>query len=597
MQKIKEMAIYNNDNSHIFSELKFIIPNYQRNYSWEFREIEQMIDDIEASNGKYFLGNLVVKKNDEGGEIYYVIDGQQRLTTVYILFKYLEIFSIPDNALSFQAREKSDYTLKNLSSNLKENFDPDCYSEEIFSGFNNIDNILKQRIGQYSIEHLKNRMRSTIFLLVEVPDGTNLNHYFEIMNTRSQQLEQQDIVKAFLMSKLENKDQEVFAWIWNACENMDNYIQMSLTPRNIRLRTEIFGYNWDKITIDNFNNIKDKYINNFEGKDDGHDEIAICDILEPSSEIGKEDKIILSKESVKDKEEENSYSSIITFPYFLIHALTIFSRQESSEDDDAMLDDTKMIDRFKKYFNNTGSREETKKFIVYLLKAKFYFDNYIIKRENPKTDNDEGKWLLQKLKKTDESDKPVNSFGNNMENLMIQSCLRITYTSPKSMHWITKLLSANNENDTVVLLEKYIREKLPSKEEFEKWDGYNYPHLCSTYLDFLLWRIDKNNDFKFQYRTSIEHFYPQKVDKSQGFFELVETALHSFGNLALISVSGNAKFSNAVPEAKKENFPQIMKQSLKLEALYKKISGYKSKDELTVLINQHYIDMLKILYP
>jgi uncharacterized protein with ParB-like and HNH nuclease domain len=62
-----------------------------------------------------------------------------------------------------------------------------------------------------------------------LPVRTDLNKYFEIMNTRGQQLEQVDIIKARLMSYLRNEAGEVeddracLAWVWDACAEMDSY--------------------------------------------------------------------------------------------------------------------------------------------------------------------------------------------------------------------------------------------------------------------------------------------------------------------------------------------------------------------------------------
>lgn len=63
---------------------KFEIPFYQRAYSWKKQDIEKLISDINNKEGHY-LGNIVLKKNDDK---FIVIDGQQRLTTIYILYYF-----------------------------------------------------------------------------------------------------------------------------------------------------------------------------------------------------------------------------------------------------------------------------------------------------------------------------------------------------------------------------------------------------------------------------------------------------------------------------------------------------------------------------
>ena len=75
---------------HVFDNINYLVPIYQRNYAWSEIQIVQLIEDIESSidgsNKNYFLGNLIVNQTDNN--VYEVIDGQQRLTTLYLLEKY-----------------------------------------------------------------------------------------------------------------------------------------------------------------------------------------------------------------------------------------------------------------------------------------------------------------------------------------------------------------------------------------------------------------------------------------------------------------------------------------------------------------------------
>ena len=76
----------------IFNETQYIIPIYQRNYAWKESQILQLLYDIKDSEDKnYYLGSLVVFKRENGD--FEVIDGQQRLTTLYIILKALGINS------------------------------------------------------------------------------------------------------------------------------------------------------------------------------------------------------------------------------------------------------------------------------------------------------------------------------------------------------------------------------------------------------------------------------------------------------------------------------------------------------------------------
>ena len=71
--------------------LRFLVPSYQRGYRWTPAEVEALLDDVrEFSTGKreekkYCIQPLIVQKREDGA--YEVVDGQQRLTTIYIFMK------------------------------------------------------------------------------------------------------------------------------------------------------------------------------------------------------------------------------------------------------------------------------------------------------------------------------------------------------------------------------------------------------------------------------------------------------------------------------------------------------------------------------
>lgn len=95
-----------NSGINIFSTDKYIIPLYQRAFAWEDKEIEQMIDDIlNFETDNYYLGNLIVYARKDGK--FEVIDGQQRLTALYLLLTALNI-DFEGDAVSFEYRQKSD---------------------------------------------------------------------------------------------------------------------------------------------------------------------------------------------------------------------------------------------------------------------------------------------------------------------------------------------------------------------------------------------------------------------------------------------------------------------------------------------------------
>lgn len=102
----------------------FYIPSYQRGYRWGETEVVRLLDDIYSTEGKrnYCLQPVVVRKC---GDRYELIDGQQRLTTIYLIYRFMheESFGFIDEPrfnLSYETREKSEDFLKLMDESRKE---------------------------------------------------------------------------------------------------------------------------------------------------------------------------------------------------------------------------------------------------------------------------------------------------------------------------------------------------------------------------------------------------------------------------------------------------------------------------------------------
>ena len=104
----------------------FYVPSYQRGYRWGRDEVLRLLNDV-YSNGKknYCLQPVVVRKN---GDSYELIDGQQRLTTLFLICRYmkstLRSANEPAFSLVYETRENSEDFLKTLDKNRRdENID------------------------------------------------------------------------------------------------------------------------------------------------------------------------------------------------------------------------------------------------------------------------------------------------------------------------------------------------------------------------------------------------------------------------------------------------------------------------------------------
>lgn len=94
----------------------FYVPSYQRGYRWGKDEVLRLLNDIYDNGDKsYCLQPVVVRK---AGESYELIDGQQRLTTLYLIYRFMKdanpFFDEPAFTLEYQTRESSEEFLRTV---------------------------------------------------------------------------------------------------------------------------------------------------------------------------------------------------------------------------------------------------------------------------------------------------------------------------------------------------------------------------------------------------------------------------------------------------------------------------------------------------
>jgi len=582
---INEKVIYEQNSSHnIFGkDMNYIIPLYQREFAWTDTEIEQLIEDINDRKEaeQYFLGSLILYyRKDENR--YEVIDGQQRLTALFLLLKLLKL-DIPNN-IDYECREKANYTLNHIEKLSKDRFiknenrsafDYEKIDRNLEHGARVIENKINKK--DFDKKTFISKLKHVKMYAITVPENTDLNQYFEIMNVRGEQLEQTDILKARLMGKMPIGEQEIFADIWNACSDMTGYIQMHF---NKELRERIFGPKWNELReLDREDLMKSKKIENNENSN-------IQNILQIKGNMMDTNKDITDNEDTEGK-----FRSVVSsYSYFLLHTLKAFVKPETEKLLDKLLDDRNLVETFEEAINIECETEEdqkefSKNFIMFLLKARYVFDKYIVKREYFRDEERREDWSLKELEGCGQQSKKKPNYINTKscekyDNLLkLQTCLRVSYTSPKIMHWITESIKwlVNNEDKDMyqfeTMLEEFIKAEIreyidrTSKDGDAFRQGADTPHILFNYLDYLLWKNDKKaySDFKFEFRNSVEHWYPQ--NPSSGTFDSWKD-VDTFGNLCIVQSSINSKFSNLTPASKQDTYKEIInKGSIKLRIM------------------------------
>jgi hypothetical protein len=154
-------------------------------------------------------------------------------------------------------------------------------------------------------------------------------------------------------------------------------------------------------------------------------------------------------------------------------------------------------------------------------------------------------------------------------------------------------LEQDEKTDMIGLLENYCCGKLKAAD-YKNRKGFSIDRIVFTYLDYVLCRDDKGSkfqNFQFQFRTSIEHFYPQHPMNGEKWEDHI---LNSFGNLALITVSANSRFSNMLPISKAENYADIIEQSPKLMKM-KELLLENNRVWNPAMVEKHNTEMMQIL--
>lgn len=354
------------------------IPIYQRNYAWEKDEIATLVQDVYDSFKKdrtkvYYIGTLV--SYHKGDRVFEIIDGQQRLTTIRLMLGALDIVHV--NKLTYQARRISDATLKSIPC-----FEIDEKDSGIENGFRHARSAIKE-IPICELKDFAAYFRNQVHIIhYQVPKDIDLNHYFEIMNSRGEQLEKHEIVKANLMEKLNYKECKLFNYIWESCSELSVYLQQQIKGISSE---SVFGKSLCEFLPESFDDLLNLFTSDTsENIDSG---ISIDEILSPSGTV--KGWVGISAEN----DRKDSFQPIIDFPNFLLIVLKL-SRigKDGFLCQNFNLDDKELLDEFSKA---KMSSEEIKAFAFNLLKSRYLLDNYIVHHSKEDDTLESNPWKLQ----------------------------------------------------------------------------------------------------------------------------------------------------------------------------------------------------------
>lgn len=582
--------------NRLLNEDTYAIPLYQRNFAWTYDEIEQLLNDVadafQEKRDNYYIGTLVV---NEENDLFKIIDGQQRTTALNLIALALKhefgFDRLKAVNLTFPARKKSNENIQKLFINEKISEDDE---NELTRGYRHAKDALKKVLGERQLEpqpfvdYLFNKV--IIFRSI-LPKDLDLNLYFERFNSRGEQLEAHEILKAQMMAKF-GIDQEMaqkFARIWDACAEFDKPVASQFKMRrkradNFQERERIFGWHFSNYSFHNIYDDIDFYQN---------ERRKLSDIL----------GIKVNEKITESEKDFGDYTQVIDFPTFLLHVLAIWEGKDTSE---VQLDDKKLLTLFDiKNKNETWVIE----FSEFLLRMKHIFDNFIVRSSNmDSSSRNKDEWFLQKGTYYEyqpngkakehyivEERFTKNTFSDSEMNkniILLQSMFAVTFTANRDSRWLYEslrfLFNHIEELDQPefgsyfkdfleIMAVRFAEGRLFTEEDMIKKYG-DIPVYAFNFVDYILWKNReelgrkykgiKFDQFKFAYRRSIEHWFPQHPNSDERVEKMDDQFLHSFGNLCIITDSQNSKFGNLVPSAKYKQWEGIFdRQSLKLQIM------------------------------
>lgn len=231
------------------SNKRFVIPVYQRNYDWKTENCKQLFDDlikIEKNHRKsHFFGSIVSVFNPDGAnEEFLVIDGQQRLTTVSLLFLAMynameQKLVIPDKA-SLSERIYSEYLVdKYQDEETRIKLKPVKNDRVAFRKlFNNTEEYVKEsnlttnylyfyeRIQkqEITVDELFDAICRLEIINIKLNQDDNPQLIFESLNSTGVALSEGDKIRNFILmglpANLQNKYYEDY---WNKIEVCTDY--------------------------------------------------------------------------------------------------------------------------------------------------------------------------------------------------------------------------------------------------------------------------------------------------------------------------------------------------------------------------------------
>jgi len=213
----------------------FFIPSYQRGYRWTKQQVEDLLNDIDSFTPKevqnssenektwYCLQPLVIKilaekeknknKLDIGKEWCEVIDGQQRLTTIFLILHYFNQGYVENRRkklfeLNYETRKNSNDFLQKVNDESKENADSNIDYQHIFNAYQAISEWFNEKGDQYNQNEFESKFQKyTKVIWYETDQSQDGRDIFSRINMGKIHLTNSELIKALFLNSSNFKSQ------------------------------------------------------------------------------------------------------------------------------------------------------------------------------------------------------------------------------------------------------------------------------------------------------------------------------------------------------------------------------------------------------
>ncbi|PRM94203.1 DUF262 domain-containing protein [Aliarcobacter cryaerophilus] len=514
----------------------FFIPSYQRGYRWTEQQVKELLEDIwefaqdvesNKNSGFYCLQPIVIKKSKEVDFTWDVIDGQQRLTTIYILLKYFEQQTkTKPYKIGYETRKNSQEFLKNIDNVPNENNIDFFHMSKTFAtiekwfedkDFANINLFLTRLLQKPNIENNNiDKAKNIRVIWYEIDDTKVVNEdnkykndieIFTRINMGKIPLTNAELIKALLIQGYGNNDnknnkQFELASEWDFIEySLQNddfwyFINKEKNEKATRIEFifELIAKNYLKVVEENFA----KEIEKHKSIDRYYEFHIINHYLQNDTRDEDEKK----KETIYEKlwKEVKNYFRILNEWYedreffHKIGFLIIYSKKT-------------MFDLIDEYTKENSTKKEFRDFLDDQIKE--IFKNIEIEDLNYEKDGESIRKVLLMFN--------INTIIENRE-----SNLRFQFDRYKKQNWDIEHIRSQAD--------KYPK----SDKEKEEWvdDILKLPNIEKT-KDIIL-KMDKKE---------FNEFFDDIQNKIEG--EDNDFNKHSIGNLTLLDNATNRGYGNA----------------------------------------------------